>query len=57
MDEGKILLFNLADGILGEQTAQLLGQLVISKLQLATMSRMDTPAALRRPFYLYLDEF
>jgi Type IV secretion-system coupling protein DNA-binding domain len=57
MDEGKILLFNLADGILGEQTAQLLGQLVISKLQLATMSRMDTPAAHRRPFYLYLDEF
>jgi hypothetical protein len=57
MDEGKILLFNLADGILGEQTSQILGQLVISKLQLATMSRMDTPRALRTPFYLYLDEF
>jgi hypothetical protein len=57
MDEGKILLFNLSDGILGEQTAQLLGQLVVSKIQMAVMSRMDTPAALRRPFYLYLDEF
>jgi hypothetical protein len=57
MDEGKILLFNLSDGILGEQTSQLLGQLVVSKIQMATMSRMDTPAAKRRPFYLYLDEF
>ena len=57
MDEGKILLFNLSDGILGEQTSQLLGQMIVSKIQLATMSRMDTPAANRRPFYLYLDEF
>ena len=57
MDEGKILLFNLSDGLLGEQTSKLLGQLVVSKMQMAVMSRMDTPAALRRPFYLYLDEF
>jgi hypothetical protein len=57
MDEGKILLFNLSDGILGEQTSQLLGQLIVSKLQMAVMSRVDTPAAARRPFYLYLDEF
>jgi TraM recognition site of TraD and TraG len=34
-----------------------LGQIIISKLQLAAMSRVDTPAAERRPFYLYLDEF
>jgi hypothetical protein len=57
MDEGKILLFNLSDGVLGEQTSQLLGQLIISKIQMAVMSRVDTPAAKRRPFYLYLDEF
>jgi hypothetical protein len=57
MDEGKILLFNLADGLIGEQTAQLLGQLVVSKIQLAAMSRMDIPKAARRPFYLYMDEF
>lgn len=57
MDEGKIVLFNLSDGILGEQASQLLGQFIISKIQLAAMSRVDTPAALRRPFYLYLDEF
>jgi hypothetical protein len=57
MDEGKILLFNLSDGILGEQTAQLLGQLIVSKIQLAAMSRADIPKHLRREFYLYLDEF
>jgi len=57
MDEGKILLFNLSDGVLGEQTSQLLGQLIVSKIQMAVMSRVDTPAAARRPFYLYLDEF
>ena len=48
---------NLSDGIIGEQTAQLLGQLIVSKIQMAIMSRADTPAAARRPFYLYLDEF
>jgi hypothetical protein len=57
MDTGKILLFSLPDGILGEQTAQLLGQLIVSRIQLATLSRMDSARASRRPFYLYLDEF
>jgi hypothetical protein len=57
MDGGKILLFNLADGLIGQQTAELLGQLIVSKLQLAAMSRMDIPKAARRPFYLYMDEF
>jgi hypothetical protein len=57
MDEGKILLFNLSDGILGEQTAQLLGQLIVSKIQLAAMSRANIPKSERREFFLYLDEF
>jgi len=57
MDEGKILLFNLSDGILGETTSQLLGQLIVSKFQMATMSRADTPKYQRKPFYLYIDEF
>jgi hypothetical protein len=57
IDAGKILLFSLPDGILGEQTAQLLGQLIVSRLQLATFSRMDVEKTDRRPFYLYLDEF
>lgn len=57
MDEGKIVLFNLSDGILGEMNAQLLGQLVVAKLQLAAMSRADTPKERRRPFHVYIDEF
>jgi hypothetical protein len=57
IDEGKVLLFNLSDGILGEQASQILGQLIISKIQLIVMSRADTLAEERRPFYLYLDEF
>lgn len=57
MDQGKILLFNLSDGILGEAASQLIGQLIVSKFQTATMSRADTSKGQRRPFYLYLDEF
>ncbi|MFH1681495.1 MAG: hypothetical protein ABIH26_12755 [Candidatus Eisenbacteria bacterium] len=57
MDEGRILLFNLSDGILGEANAQLLGQLVVAKVQMAAMSRAASPKASRTPFYLYIDEF
>ena len=57
MDEGKVMLFNLSDGILGEQNSQFLGQLVVSKFQLAVMGRAGRPKAGRRPFYLYVDEF
>ena len=57
MDQGRILLFNLSDGILGESASQLLGQLIVSKLQLATMSRADVPKTARHRFYCYLDEF
>lgn len=57
MDEGKVLLFALSDGILGEQNAQLLGQLVVAKLQMAAMSRADQSKEERRPFFLYIDEF
>ncbi|HEY0427498.1 MAG TPA: DUF87 domain-containing protein [Pyrinomonadaceae bacterium] len=57
MDEGKILLVNLAKGAIGEDTANLLGSLLISRFDLAAMSRSDTPEAERRDYTLYLDEF
>jgi len=58
MDAGKIVLFNLSDGILGEQNSQLFGQLIVSQFQLAVMSRADIlDPNKRRRFYLYLDEF
>ncbi len=57
MDEGKILLVNLSVGAIGEETSSLLGGLLITKLQLAAMSRVDLPEEQRRDFYLYIDEF
>jgi hypothetical protein len=57
MDQGKVMLFNLSDGLLGEQNSQLLGQLVVSKFQLAVMARAQQPKRRRREFYLYIDEF
>ncbi|MCA9774810.1 MAG: hypothetical protein KC466_20485, partial [Myxococcales bacterium] len=57
MDSGKILLCNLSDGLLGEHASRLLGGFIMSQIQLATVSRADTPARERRRFYVYLDEF
>ncbi|HEX9503168.1 MAG TPA: type IV secretion system DNA-binding domain-containing protein [Patescibacteria group bacterium] len=57
MDEGKILLINLSKGKTGEVNAKLLGLIVVSKLQMAALSRADIPENQRRDFYLYVDEF
>ncbi len=57
MDEGKILLVNLAKGSIGEDTANLLGSLLISRFDLAALSREDTPEVDRPDFVLYMDEF
>ncbi|WKZ31337.1 MAG: type IV secretion system DNA-binding domain-containing protein [Candidatus Dojkabacteria bacterium] len=57
MDEGKILLINLAQGKIGEESAALLGGMVISRLQSTAMSRVDIPEDERRDFFLFVDEF
>ena len=57
MDKGKILLVNLAKGKLGEDTATLLGALLVSRLGLTALSRADMPENERHDFFLYLDEF
>jgi len=57
MDEGKILIANLSKGRIGEENSRLLGALLITKLQLAAMSRVDIPEEERRDFFLYVDEF
>jgi len=57
MDEGKILIVNLSKGAIGEDASRLIGALLITKIQLAAMSRVDTPEIDRRDFYLYVDEF
>ena len=58
MDEGKILIVNLSKGLIGEDNAGILGAFIVTKIQLAAMSRSDIPNVEdRRPFYLYVDEF
>lgn len=58
MDEGKILVVNLSRGLMGEDNAAIMGALMVTKIQLAAMSRADIPRVEdRRPFYLYVDEF
>jgi hypothetical protein len=57
MDEGRILLVNLAKGKIGEDSAALLGALLVSRIGLAGLSRTEVPESERRDFYLYLDEF
>ncbi len=57
MDEHKILIVNLSRGLIGEDNAALLGALLVTKIQMAAMSRADVPASERTPFYLYVDEF
>lgn len=56
MDTNKILLMNLSKGRIGEDTSNLLGSLVITKIQLAAMSRVDIKEKDRKDFYLYIDE-
>jgi len=57
MDEGKILLVNLSKGKVGEDNANMIGSLLVTKFQIDAMSRADIPAHMRTPFYLYIDEF
>lgn len=57
MDQKKILIMNLSKGAVGEGGAQLLGAMMITKMQLAAMSRVDIPESERQDFYAYIDEF
>lgn len=57
MDKGKIFIVNLSKGRIGEDNSALLGAMVITRLQLAAMSRVDMPEEQRRDFFLYVDEF
>ena len=57
MDNGKILVCNLSKGKLGEDTSQVLGLLILTKIQLTSLKRARIPEEKRRDFYLYVDEF
>lgn len=57
MDEGKILLVNLSKGRIGDINAGLLGMVIVGKILMAALSRVDLPQEKRRDFNLYIDEF
>lgn len=57
MNSGKILLMNLSKGKVGEDNANLLGALLVSRIQFMALQRAKIPPEERRPFYLYVDEF
>jgi len=57
MDQGKILLVNLSKGRIGDVNAGLLGMIIVGKLLMAALSRVDIPQEQRRDFNLFIDEF
>lgn len=56
MNEKKIFIANLSKGILGEAGTQLLGSLLLTQFQTASLARVSIPQTMRTPFYLYIDE-
>jgi hypothetical protein len=57
MNSGKIILMNLAKGKIGSDNANLLGALLVSRIQFYALQRVKIPYEQRTPFYLYVDEF
>ncbi|MFA6428010.1 MAG: CxxC-x17-CxxC domain-containing protein [Candidatus Buchananbacteria bacterium] len=57
MDNRKILVINLAKGRIGEDTTAMLGAMLVTKIQIAAMERIQIPEKERKDFYLYVDEF
>ena len=57
IDSQKILIVNLSKGRIGDINANLLGMIIVGKLLMASLSRVDTPEDQRKDFYLYIDEF
>lgn len=57
MDSGEVLIVNLAKGRLGSDISNILGGLITSNIMQAAFTRHALPEVVRRPFFLYVDEF
>ena len=57
MDDEKIFIVNLSKGRNGDEAMRLLGGMLITKIQISAMERVDIPENKRKDFYLYVDEF
>lgn len=56
MNTKKIFIANLSKGVLGETATQLLGALLVTQFQTASLGRATSPIHTRSPFYLFIDE-
>ncbi len=57
MDKKQIILVNLSKGKIGEINSNLLGMVVVGKILIAALSRVDLTEEERKDFFLYIDEF
>jgi hypothetical protein len=57
MDGKKILLVNLSKGRLGDINSHLIGLILVGKILMAALSRVDSFGKPMNDFFLYLDEF
>lgn len=57
MDKKKILIANLSKGRIGEENSSLLGAMLVTRIYLSAMSRVDMPEDEREDFFVYADEF
>lgn len=57
MDSRKIILIKLSKGVIGELSCNLLGMVIVGKILMAALSRVNVPEKERINFYLYIDEF
>jgi len=55
MNSNKILLMNLSKGTTGEINSELLGLIIVQKIQMAALRRQKTGE--KKDFFLYIDEF
>jgi hypothetical protein len=56
IEDKKIVLFKLPQGLIGEENSNLLGSLFLSKINQVAFSRQSLHKQERFPFYVYIDE-
>lgn len=57
LDQQKIILIKLSEGLIGSENSYTLGALIVAKIQQAAMARQSIKKEERKDFFLYIDEF
>lgn len=56
MNEGKVIIFNLAQAAMGTDTSIAYGKLIVSLIQGMTLKRLSQEKHLRKPTFMFIDE-